>query len=112
MWGVHVKNIKLFLIATSIIAVMAFAIWYEFSYKMRNPPESGPVTFPKIDRQPPPFDFGRDEMTTLPTYDPNSTDPWQMDLDLCSYDLSALDLSGSMNDLLYATFGDGTTWPP
>jgi len=107
-----VKNIKLFLIVTSIIAVMAFAIWYEFSYKMRNPPESGPVTLPKIDRQPQAFDFNRGGMTALPTYDPNSTDPWQMDLDLRSYDLSALDLSRSISDLLYATFDDGTAWPP
>jgi len=110
MWGV--KNAKLILIVTLIVAVMAFAIWYEFSYiptytPTRNPSiglGSGPVTFPKIDRQPPPMDLNRGGMTALPT------DPLQMDLR--SYDLSALDLSGSMSDLLYATFDDRTTWPP
>jgi len=72
---------------------------------------SGPVTFPKIDRHPQPADFNRGEMTALPTYDPNSTDPWQ--IDLRSYDLSALDLSGSLNDLLcHASFDDRTAWPP
>lgn len=48
-------------------------------------------------------------MTSLPIYDPNSDDPWQMDLR--AYDLSTLDLSGSLNDLLYADFDDKTVWP-
>jgi hypothetical protein len=35
---------------------------------------------------------------------------WQ--IDLRSYDLSALDLSKSLNDLLYADFDSKTVWPP
>lgn len=49
-------------------------------------------------------------MTSVPTYDPNSDDPWQMDLRACN--LSTLDLSDSLNDLLYASFDDRTVWPP
>ncbi len=70
---------------------------------------SGPVTFPKIDRHPAAADWNRGELTTVPTYDPNSDESWQMDL-RC-YDLSALDFSKSLNDLMYATFDDRTIWP-
>lgn len=105
MWGVHVKNAKIFPIITLIVIVITWAI---FSYKTREPSGnpsiglgSGPVTFPKIVRQPPPADYNRNGMTALPT------DPLQMDLR--SYDLSALDLSHSMSDLLYATYDDRTS---
>jgi hypothetical protein len=108
-----VKNAKPFLIGTSIVMVMTLAIWYDTSYRMGNPSvksESGQIAFPKIDRRPPPVNFHRGGMTAIPTYDPNSDDPWQMDLR--SYDLSALDLSGSLSALLYATYDDRTAWPP
>ncbi|HUU17046.1 MAG TPA: S8 family serine peptidase [Sedimentisphaerales bacterium] len=65
----------------------------------------GPITFPKIDRNPKPEEWEGGEMKSLPKYDPNSDSSWQVDL-RC-YDLSKLDLSNSINDLLYATF----RWP-
>ena len=46
---------------------------------------------------------------SLPKYNPASTDPSQ--IDYRSADLSALDLSGSGADLLYAIFDSHTTWP-
>jgi len=109
MWG---SSVRLFLISALIVVVMTWAMWYEYkpgkaSYGL----DSGSVTFPKIDRRPQLLDFGRGEMTALPTFDPNSTNQGQMDLDLRSYDLSALDLSGSLSDLMYASFDDRTTWP-
>jgi hypothetical protein len=70
---------------------------------------SGPVTFPKIDRHPAAADYYRGEMTTIPTYDPDSGESWQMDLR--SFDLSKLDLRESLNDLLYSTFDSRTAWP-
>lgn len=45
----------------------------------------------------------------MPTYDPKSTDPWQVDLR--SSDLTKLDLSSSRADLLYASFDTVTHWP-
>lgn len=48
-------------------------------------------------------------LKSLPKYDPGSTDPWKVDLR--HYDLSNLDLSSSLDDLLYASFDDKTTWP-
>ncbi|HUU16187.1 MAG TPA: S8 family serine peptidase [Sedimentisphaerales bacterium] len=48
-------------------------------------------------------------LRTLPKYDPDSTNPFQMDL-RCR-DLSKLDLTNSIDDLLYATFDDRTVWP-
>jgi len=112
MWGVNVK--KLFLIATILITVMILIVWHEL-YKAPTGRtlaglEPGEITFPKIDRQPPPSEFNRGEITAIPTFDPNSTDPWQMDLR--SYDLSTLDLRDSMSDLMYATFDERTIWPP
>jgi len=68
------------------------------------------ITFPKIDRHPEPESYaGFNTYSEPPKYDPNSTDPWQMDLR--SADLSQLDLSQSREDLLYATFDSKTIWP-
>ena len=44
-----------------------------------------------------------------PTYDPNSTDPFQDDLR--SANLTRLDLSKSKEALLYANFDSKTQWP-
>lgn len=67
------------------------------------------LKLPKIDRRPNPTNWGRGELNSLPKYNPESTSPFQVDL-RC-YDLSKLDLSNSINDLLYATFDDRTVWP-
>ena len=69
-----------------------------------------PITvWPKIDRRPSPWIWQRDRPTALPTYDPSSADPFQMDLRCL--DLSALDLRGAGGDLLYATYDSLTRWP-
>jgi hypothetical protein len=49
-------------------------------------------------------------MYSIPTYNPDSDQMWQMDLR--SYDLSELDLSKSYDDLMYADFDSQTIWPP
>jgi len=72
-------------------------------------PSLTPIASPKIDRHPAPADFHRRALASVPTYDPNSDNPFQ--IDLRSYDLSSLDLSGSLSDLSYATFDDRTLWP-
>jgi hypothetical protein len=56
-----------------------------------------PASFPAIGRHPAAANFtnyGRGTLSTLPAYDPNSTNTWQMDLRF--YDLSGLDLSDSL----------------
>jgi hypothetical protein len=67
------------------------------------------LEFPKIDRKPAPGNWDRGRLKSVPEYDPNSRDVFQVDLRFS--DLSKLDLRGSLNALLYATFDDGTTWP-
>ncbi len=47
--------------------------------------------------------------TEIPKYDPNSTDPWQVDLR--SSDLTKIDMTGSLADLMYADFDSKTQWP-
>jgi len=69
----------------------------------------GPITFPKIDRKPKPGRWGRGELESLPKYDPDSGNPFQVDLR--GYDLSKLDLRNSIEDLMYAEFDDRTVWP-
>lgn len=66
----------------------------------------------KIVRRPAPADYSRigRPLTAIPRFDVNSTDTWQ--IDLRSKDLSAIDASGSLADLLYADFDDKTVWPP
>lgn len=63
----------------------------------------------KIDRHPAPTNYGRGKLLSVPTYNPNSSEQWQMDLR--SYDLSSLDFSRSLNDLMFAHFDSQTRWP-
>lgn len=49
-------------------------------------------------------------LSSLPRFDPDSRDPFQMDLR--GRDLAALDLRDRREDLLYCTFDDRTKWPP
>lgn len=49
------------------------------------------------------------KMTELPSYDPDSGEMWQVDLR--SSDLTNLDLSERLNDLLHANFDSRTKWP-
>ena len=68
-----------------------------------------PIVFPKIDWNPMPMNFQRGKLAAIPAYDPDSQDPFKMDLR--SYDLSGLDLRDSLDDLLFASFDDRTIWP-
>ncbi len=65
----------------------------------------------RIVRHPQPMDMSIyfPERTSIPTFDPNSTDPFQVDLR--SQNLTKLDLSTSKSDLLFAEFDDRTQWP-
>ena len=65
--------------------------------------------FPKIDRNPTANYYHRGKKLDIPKYDPNSEELFQVDLR--SYDLSALDLRNSLTDLLYADFNSRTIWP-
>ncbi|MHC4517157.1 MAG: S8 family serine peptidase [Planctomycetota bacterium] len=73
---------------------------------------SAPLTFPKIDRRPAPgkWPWWRTLQAYVPRYDPNSDEPFQVDLrGRC---LAGLDLRDSLADLQHASFADGTMWPP
>ena len=67
---------------------------------------------PKIDRHPAPVDFRSiSSHPTLPVkFDPDSTNMFQNDYR--SADLSQLDLSQSLEGLLYSDFDSRTVWPP
>ncbi len=70
------------------------------------------LRLPKIDRQPAPTSWakwGRGKITRIPRYDPNSENPFQVDLR--GYDLSQIDLRNSKEDLMHADFDDKTIWP-
>ena len=74
------------------------------------PSNAATITFPKIDRHPEPVSFvGFKTYAEPPKYNPNSQNPFQMDLR--SADLSNLDLSQSRDDLFYAIFDSQTVWP-
>ena len=82
---------------------------YRTTVKSTVSSSQGPLVFPKIDGYPGSLQFGRNNLIAFPKFDPNSDDPWQMDLR--SYDLSKLDLRTTLDDLLYSTFDDRTIWP-
>ncbi len=68
------------------------------------------IVFPKIDRYPEPDPYpDRQTPHSEPIYDPASMN--YLELDLINNDLSALNLSGSMENLLMASFDTRTTWP-
>lgn len=67
------------------------------------------VSLPKIDRRPPPAQWGRGKLASIPDYDPKSRDSFEVDLR--SYDLSALDLRESLDALVQADYDDRTVWP-
>jgi len=64
-----------------------------------------------IVRHPPAADYSQihgGKLDSLPAYDSNSQNPWQ--LDLRSTDISSLDLTNRATDLSYATFDSKTRW--
>jgi len=67
------------------------------------------IMFPKIDRQPEPSSWKQEKAKSLAKYDPNSDNPFQVDLRCCN--LSGLDLRNSLDDLQYSNFDDRTVWP-
>jgi hypothetical protein len=68
-----------------------------------------PGIFPIIERKPEPWNWDAGKLIYVPTYDPNSVGGGEMDFR--ANDLSELDLSNSLDDLLYASFDDRTIWP-
>jgi hypothetical protein len=75
------------------------------------PPEPTLLPDLSIARHPAPADFSAyfPQITSIPKFDPASSDPFQVDLR--SQDLSAIDMTASLADLLYATFDNKTQWP-
>jgi Subtilase family/Type II secretion system (T2SS), protein G len=76
------------------------------------PTRLNPGTDLGIVRHPSEADFsklhaGKSEL--LPKYDPNSEQPWQ--IDLRSADISALNVMDRIDDLLHASFDSKTRWP-
>jgi subtilisin family serine protease len=65
---------------------------------------------PQIERHPAPMVWDRGALRTLPAYHPDAGGPLQVDLR--GYDLSALDLGGTLEDLLQASYDSQTVWPP
>lgn len=64
---------------------------------------------PSIVRYPPADDYTRGKIEELPSYDENLNRGWQVDVR--STDLSSLDLSDRLYDLLHADFDSSTIWP-
>ena len=67
------------------------------------------IQFPKIDRHPVAGGWGISALQSIPSYNPDSDQGWQVDLR--HKDISQLDLSQSLADLLYADFDTATSWP-
>ena len=70
-----------------------------------------PLPDVSIARHPEPVDYSGYylELTSIPVFDPSSTDIFQ--IDLRSRDLTKIDMTESLSDLLYADFDSKTQWP-
>lgn len=105
------RTITLFMLVTLITACTAPATSPALVTSKATAETSAPMLPEvKISRHPDAADFrGINVYTEPPTYDPNSTEQWQVDLR--SSDLTKLDLSNSKEDLLFADFDSKTQWP-
>jgi beta-lactamase regulating signal transducer with metallopeptidase domain len=92
---------------TTLVACVA--VGFAFAQTRSAEPVALVLEFPKIDRRPAVPNYRWDTPAALAHYDPNSTNPFQVDLR--SRDLTGLDLTGRVEDLLHATFDDRTKWP-
>ena len=92
-----IRNIRFFMCLVLIIAFLTACV--------------GPYITPKIDRHPLAnnFSFINPHPTPPSKYDSNSENPFQNDYR--SSNLSALDLSQSLDGLLFSDFDSKTTWP-
>lgn len=74
-------------------------------------PTSTDLPAPRISRHPAPAVIPRysSKLTSIPKFDPNSTDYLQVDLR--SLDLTQIDMTGSLADLMHANFDSKTQWP-
>lgn len=65
----------------------------------------------KIDRHPDTAYFGNlhSPLTSIPKFDPNATEPLQ--IDIRSMDLTKVNMTGSLADLMFADFDSQTQWP-
>jgi hypothetical protein len=68
------------------------------------------LTYPYLSRRPADANWYRGELTALPAFDPQSTNPFQVDLR--SFDISKLDLRDQADKLSEADFDSKTIWPP
>jgi hypothetical protein len=93
-------------LVASIFATALVAGGQDPGYKTALTPDGRGIV-----RHPPAADFaaGRGKLDKLPVFDPDSKNGWQVDLR--SRDLSALDLAGRLQDLLFADFDSRTVWP-
>jgi hypothetical protein len=75
--------------------------------------QPAPKSLPEVSiaRYPRPVDYSIffPKITSIPKYDPGSGDPFQVDLR--SRDLTKIDMTGSLTDLMYADFDSKTQWP-
>ena len=68
-----------------------------------------PDMLPTISRRPEPLVLNRGALPAIPSYDPTSGNPYQVDLR--GADLSALDLRSAEDRLAYAAFDTRMVWP-
>jgi len=97
-----------FLALFLLLAGITFLVfWFDLGvfYRTRlTKTNSGIVRHPPVT-----WFMNRGTLDTLPSYDPNSTDSWQVDLR--SRDITKVDLHNRLADLHYADFDHQTQWP-
>jgi len=99
---------------TTIVCIIALMVASCGGQVTESPPtETALPELPEVHivRHPEPVDFSAYylELTSIPKFDPSSTDIFQ--IDLRSRDLTKIDMTASLTDLLYADFDSKTQWP-
>ena len=101
-----IPKIRFILFSTLIVAVLTACAG------PTSTPEAKPITLPEIDRHPAAADYSSINPHPTPPakFDPNSVNFFQNDYR--SSNLSELDLTQSLDGLLYSDFDTLTIWPP
>jgi hypothetical protein len=103
------KALGIVCVMAPVILVMALGASEKGGMKINYATQLSPGETITIVRHLPAAEWDWGKLDKLPSYNPDSTDGWQVDLR--SRDLSGLDLKGRERDLAFADFDSKTKWP-
>ena len=104
-WRRHMIRTSVPVLLVVMSTASSFDALAQFAYRTALSPTNSLA----IVRQPPPVTWREGRLSQLPTYDAKAR--WSFQVDLRGADVSGLELSNRLADVLHADFDDRTVWP-